>query len=211
MNFEQRSPIAMVNNEHLLALVREKRWDELEIRIKENESDGFHLCECYGSHRLLHLVCSYQPPLYIVEYLVAKSPDSCLQTDCNGRLPFHIAISNRACRRVVMFLLRQHKAAAKTSTTEGKYPLHLLFESFSDDSTSSEQDVINTRQNMKDADLIFRSICNVAPETVVIEDEEGINPIEYAIDNEVDMSIIKRMGSIAQKVNKAREGIPRAA
>ena len=199
----------MMKCEHLLSLIERKQWGEFELNIKGEESDKFQYGGYYGS--LLHLVCHHQPPLYLVNYLVAKSPSSCLQTDCEGRLPLHVAISNRACHRVIMFLLSEHKAAASKSTKEGKYPLHLLFENCHEDALPSKQKISYTKHYMKDLDIIFRYMCKVAPETVVIEDEEGINPIEYAIDNEVDMSIIKRMARIAQKVNKARAGIPRAA
>lgn len=193
-----------MNFEHLFKLLDEKRWDEFEASIKGEESGEFKCTECYNSHSLLHLVCHHQPPLFIVEDLVAKNPKSCLQTDCQGRLPLHVALINRASQRVVKFLLMKHKAAASKSTKEGKYPIHLLFENCNEGISSSKQKIIYTKQQIKDLDLIFRCICKVAPETLVIEDKEGINPIECAIEKEVDMSIIRRMGTIAQKVHKSR-------
>ena len=193
-----------MNFEPLSKLLKEKRWDEFEMSIKENETEEFLCGECCGSHTLLHHVCQYKPPHFLVNYLVAKSPNSCLQIDCKGRLPLHVAIMNRASNRVIMILLSENKAAASKSTKEGKYPLHLLFESCSEDTSSCKENVTCTKQCMKDLDLSFRYICKVAPETVVIEDEEGINPIEYAIENEVDISMIRRMGRIAYKVNSSR-------
>ena len=49
---------------------------------------------------------------------------------------------------------------------------------------------------------IIWCLCKVAPAIVVAEDNQGLTPLEYALEAEVDMKIIRKMQDIAVSVRK---------
>ena len=51
---------------------------------------------------------------------------------------------------------------------------------------------------------IIRCLCKLAPETIIIEDDQGINTLEHAIKEEVDMKLINELQAITQIIYRKK-------
>ena len=60
-----------------------------------------------------------QPPLYIVELLVAAYPEAIEEQDKVGRLPLHTACSNKASLEVIEYLLELYPGSVFETTDRG--------------------------------------------------------------------------------------------
>ena len=57
---------------------------------------------------------------------------------------------------------------------------------------------------MTNLGLIYKCLCGVAPATFIEEDNQGMDPLEYAIDGEINIKIIRKMQWIAAATRKPK-------
>lgn len=135
---------------------------------------------------LVHFVCRFQAPTSIVR-VVAKTYRESLQcADALGRFPIHIACAWGASPETIEFLIKKYPVAASIQDHEGKAPIHHLCQSFvlnyQDTSLMSVKESMMSIVNMLKA---------AAHKSFNLEDDDEMNAIEYAIESNTDIKVIK--------------------
>jgi hypothetical protein len=89
------------------------------------------------------------------------------------------------------FLISENKLAAGVQDPDGKTPVHYLAECYASNyETSSDSASLTVNEYMI---VIIQLLREAAPESFNVEDEEERNAIEYAIENDADIKVIKKM------------------
>lgn len=107
-------------------------WAEVVFRSNSKEARQYHgvvYDERPEKVRLLplHLACLYNPPLEVVESLVAAYPEALRDRDTTfRRTPLHFALLKCASAEVVAFLIKSDldRVAARSKDRVGRLPLH---------------------------------------------------------------------------------------
>lgn len=135
---------------------------------------------------LVHFVCRFQAPTFIVRIVAQTYGESLQCTDALGRFPIHIACAWGASPETIEFLLDEYPIAASIQDNEGKAPIHHLCQSFilnyQDTSLMSGKESMMSIVNMLKA---------AAPKSFNLEDDDEMNAIEYAIESDTDIKVIK--------------------
>lgn len=135
---------------------------------------------------LVHLVCRFRAPTCVVRLMAETYPESLKSSDALGRFPIHIACAWGASTETIEFLICQDSVAASIQDNEGKAPIHHLCQSFQ----LNYQDT--SRMSTGEAMLsIINMLKAVAPNTFNLEDNEEANAIEYAIESDTNIKIIR--------------------
>jgi len=94
---------------------------EAKTWIVEKNTDGTTRWELLP----LHLACENQPPVEVIEALLAAYKDAAHQKDSGGDLPIHLACREKAESGVILTLLLKDPDTAQTADDEGRLPIHL--------------------------------------------------------------------------------------
>jgi ankyrin repeat protein len=142
---------------------------------------------------ILHFACRFNAPLPIVKLLASKYPKSLLTPDAIGRFAIHVASKYGASPLVIHFLICENFAAAGVPDDAGKAPIHYVAQYYArNHSTASIKDV---NENMLQVVRLFKA---AAPESFNLEDEEECNAIEYALESNADIKVVKAMQRAAR-------------
>eukprot|EP00586_Coscinodiscus_wailesii_P003463 CAMPEP_0172485456 /NCGR_PEP_ID=MMETSP1066-20121228/13500_1 /TAXON_ID=671091 /ORGANISM="Coscinodiscus wailesii, Strain CCMP2513" /LENGTH=190 /DNA_ID=CAMNT_0013250739 /DNA_START=304 /DNA_END=876 /DNA_ORIENTATION=- len=120
-------------------------------------------------------------------------PEAVFEMDCMGRFPLHIASKFGASTSVIKHLVKKNPKAAEMQDTSGQTPLHLEFYDYRWKSLVSDS-----------AHHTVKCLCDVAPKSVVLDDKDGMSAIEYAIDEEADMKVIRLLQKTSQSFRKLK-------
>lgn len=138
---------------------------------------------------ILHFALRYRAPLYIVQLLCLRYPQCLTRPDSTGKFPCHVAAKYGASPSVIEYLVANNKYAAGIQDPLGKTPIHYVAE-FYPSYVTNESD-----ENMLRVVKILRE---AAPQSFNLEDNEDRNAIEYAIENDAGLKIIKLMQRTAR-------------
>lgn len=163
------------------------------LYFKENCSPG-----CNHDHGLLHLVCRHRPPLFIVEEIDGIIQNSLFEPDCTKRFPVHIAAMCGAPIDVIGYLARKSENITNALDSEGKSVLHHLFHDYAKKFSALKNEERGERLMYK----LVSEICDIAPFTTLAEDKNDMNALEYALYEEVDLKIVKKVQKTSEKLNK---------
>ena len=168
----------------------------------DERSDGSATPPDTGEN-ILHQVCSYRPPLDVVETLLGALRHrqwASAGRDEHGRTPLHLAALTGASTDVIEALVRADPAPATMGDSDRRSPLHLAIRYLAQGgylvplSRSSknqyhqvpERDEVHaqtflTVQILKDTMLMY-------PGTVDFKDEDatGFAPVDYLLDSDLD-------------------------
>eukprot|EP01083_Nonionella_stella_P010934 31093_1 len=188
------------NNKIVLELIKEQRWND--VRFKTSCGCTEVSCgSCADNHTLLHYVCQFRPPLHIVESLVRDFPEAVNQADCANQYPLHVAVHSGSSSHVIAFLLQANPSIASLQDEHGMTPLHLAFCNYrgmTHNGFESAEDV------EKSIPKVAKLLCMAAPLSVIVEDKEGLNVLEHAIEKEVDLKLLRNLQRVAQNVKKGK-------
>ncbi len=137
---------------------------------------------------IVHFICRFQAPLYIVVLFEEVYPESFTSLDDLGRYPLHIACAWGSSLDTIKFLIDSYPDAAKIQDSHGKCAIHHLCRSFKHHYQDTSGILFNDR--MMD---IVESLYTAAPMSFNVEDNDGMNALEYAIESGFDMKIIRAM------------------
>ena len=173
--------------EHKLGMTPRSVGETLE-EWKWKTLAGSDKTNMFGS--LLHLACRSHPPLDIVKKLVSINP-SCLKcADHAGRAPVHVAAAWGANSAVVAYLVQLYPDACRLKDFDGRTPMHLHCALCSAPNTCDEPseqefpfDTCSKRKQLQQGPIIkVISVLHAAcPTAINEEDEDGMNPLQYAI------------------------------
>jgi hypothetical protein len=125
----------------------------------------------------LHHCVRYDPPPYIVQLLLAVSPESISHVDCLHRTPLHISAGTRAKLSIVQLLADAYPAACFVQDVDGKTPLILGCDSSCGDPPSIE---------------LIRTFIKAYPTSLSLEDNDGTSALEH------DLKYIREPASIVE-------------
>eukprot|EP00978_Attheya_sp_CCMP212_P038987 scaffold198487_cov59-Attheya_sp.AAC.2 len=124
----------------------------------------------------LHFLCSEHPPSDLVERLAVACPSFLHQPDIDGQLPLHTALENgMSNKKTVQTLVKQSFAAHTTQSqssclevcdNHGRTPLMLACRNI---------------HIITSCERIVKYLLKECPRVINMEDEDGVNAIEFVI------------------------------
>mmetsp|Transcript_23912 Transcript_23912/g.27547 ORF Transcript_23912/g.27547 Transcript_23912/m.27547 type:complete len:218 (+) Transcript_23912:216-869(+) len=179
----------------LYHLVERKEWGSLIEQLSSKHGKKVVSSDQYVKDDFLLKVCQYQPPTSALSMIVALHRKCLHQIDSDGRTALHVAVENMSSVDAINFLVGQFPEAAALKDRFGRTPLTLVCEIFNKIESRHFQNLSNNIYISRVCEIL----CNAAPQCVIEEDEHGMNPIEIAIINEVDFSIVRKLQRCAMK------------
>lgn len=132
----------------------------------------------------------------LIKLLAKRYPQGLTSVDTTGKLALHVACKYGATPGVILFLIEKNKEAAHAQDTNGKRPIHYVAEFYP---TYDESDSMNSNRMMLEVTKILRE---AAPESFNLEDNNGVNAIELAIEHDADLHVIKNMQRTAMNYER---------
>jgi len=176
----------------LAGLLSEGQWATIDTLLAYSTSastsipiDDPSLPSAVTSDIIVHFAARFQAPLRIITLLARLYPESLSSSDAAGRYPVHVASKWGATPDVVQFLIKSNPAVAGTPDNSGKTPMHYVAEFYVTNYTSP---LFERDQAMLYA---FKMLKIAAPTSVNLEDDEGMNAIEYALGSDANFMVIK--------------------
>lgn len=211
----------------LLAVVRTRRWASF-ARIALTNPKVFNMicslmCEAQEfkdtKTTLLHFVLRNDPPVEVVANMLKFYPDmttALCARDRRGRTPLHVAALCGAAPIVVKLLSSANLIACTTRDEDGRTPLHLACgasSSSSDASTSEsscQQADVNVNQQSQDQFKsrsydTLRAILSDSLESALIEDEDEMTALEYAIMNDAPIKHVTLLQKASMECNRRKQ------
>ena len=134
-------------------------------------------------------------------YICERFPECIRHEDKDGRFSLHIACSYGCSPGFISHLVNMHPLAASARDGLGKTPFHHLCQSYmSPKHKASKATVKKMKQVLW---ILYRK----APGSVIVEDKSGIDPIEYALESNLDMAFIRDLQSMIARyhANEAKK------
>lgn len=192
---ERPLPSMSTSKKTLTRLIARRNWWEIESLLSTEESvESIEIDEkdIITEESVVHFSLRYRAPLHIVKLLALRFPLCLTRPDCTGKFAIHVACKYGSLPTVVEYLVSENKHAASVQDPTGKTPIHYLAEYYASNYESPSH-LVN--ENMMQ---IIRVLREVAPESFNIEDNEEMNAIEYGIENDLDLRVIKMMQRAAR-------------
>ena len=146
----------------------------------------------------MHYACQFNAPLYVIAKLSARFPSQDTADD-RGRYPIHVAVANGCEPDVIQFLIRSNPKHPGHQDKSGKTPLHYAGECYA----KSYADIHYLPQDYNEVNRrtleVVEILVKAAPESANVEDEEEMNPIEYAVLNSSNITVVKLMQRASRK------------
>jgi len=187
---------------NLCKMIANERWLEIQELLTSPKDDVDIIDEDGAVTRevIIHQACSHRAPKEILQSLSSEYWKSLYHADSDGRFPIHVAALNGAGPDIVSFLINSNSASAGIKDALGKTPLHYICEEFLKKNKGTNS--LQCHQNMfRTVALLIKS----APSSVNVEDNEEMNPIEYAIASGAHVGIIKEMQKASRYCWRARQ------
>ncbi|KAK1733178.1 ankyrin repeat domain-containing protein [Skeletonema marinoi] len=174
----------------VLDLIHCQEWAALEKVATEHKlfkvlSEHIQKCDEFNGMTLLHAVVKYNPPLHILDAMIDAHGDALMGQDCVGRTPLHVACGTGASAEIIRRLVKAYPQACDLQDEDGRLPLHLacdiecvLFEGDQTERASPTIDVV-------------RALLSGSLRSVLVEDEDEMSPIEYAIVSDANINVVK--------------------
>ena len=136
---------------------------------------------------VLHFAARFQAPLRILSLLSRMHPVSITSSDITGRYPIHVAAKWGATPDVIAYLIKTNPSVTGLPDNTGKTPMHYVGEYYLQN--------FNSQLYGRDDSMlqVVRLLKNAAPHSVNLEDNEGMNAIEYALDSDANLRVVKTM------------------
>lgn len=151
-------------------------------------------CELCLPHRnLLHLVCNHEPPLSIIDKLLAIFPEFNHQLDKKYRLPLHVVMENRAKYSIVKSLLMNNRKSGSSLDIYGRSPLMSYFDSRSFCSLETMVEIceIHILRDLINMGNIINLIKDASFSSIMQLDQDGKGVVEYALIQDAHVAIVK--------------------
>lgn len=138
---------------------------------------------------IVHFAVRFQAPLRTVSLLTRFYPSSVSSPDASGRYPIHVACKWSATPNVISHLIRLNSSACDVQDDLGKTPMHYFAEFY----IANYQHSLKLYPMDESMMVVVKLLRSAAPSSLNLEDNEGCNAIEYALDNNVHIQVIKSM------------------
>ena len=135
----------------------------------------------------IHLILQDNPSLPILQRFVKAFPFSLYEINCMGHFPLQTALCCGTTPDVIKFLAKKNKEAVQHIDKQGRTSLHLSLDGYSD--------LLKRFNNDVSIIILFFSsfidiLCHYGYSHINVEDNNGMNPLEYALEKEVAYPIV---------------------
>merc|ERR1712048_1101287 len=185
----------------LASLIELRKWKKLNMIIGRSKNRKSCSCTCTrcSEESLLHLACKLRPPLSVLRNLYAREPFNASKMDSDRRYPLHHALEHKSSIEVLQFLIKKNRLAVKARDVSGRTPLYIAVqqcrERWERQTMGSTRISLETTYVMNVIDLL----CDTYPALALVEDENGMSALEYAIIAELDGRVICTLAEKMQK------------
>jgi len=184
---EQQSSVTLAR------LISQCQWTIVESVLSSEEMrssiaiDDVTLPHAITPDIIIHFAARFQAPLRVMALLAKAYPISLKSADSIGRYPIHVAAKWAASPDVMSYLVKMNPSVAGVQDSTGKTPMHYVAEFYISHFN-------NVQWSRDDAMLqSVRVLKNAAPLSMNLEDEEGMNAIEYALISDAHIKVVKTM------------------
>lgn len=178
----------------LARLISLQNWNQVETMLTSRPAETIPIDDrmAITQENIIHFACRFSAPLSTIKLLASKYPKSLLTPDAIGRFAIHVACKYGASPLVIHFLICENFPASGVPDDSGKAPIHYVAQYYTrTHSTSSTKGNENMLQVVK----LFKA---AAPESFNLEDNEEYNAIEYALESNCDIRVVKAMQRAAR-------------
>lgn len=191
---DRRSP-SKIGRAHLTLsrLICTRRWDAVMRVLTSDEEIEIDENGAINEENILHFALSFHAPLQVVILLSNRYPLCLNKPDLSGKFCTHVAAKYSAHPDVMAFIISKNPAAAGCPDNKGKCPIHYIAEFYVKHGSLHHKECVD--ELMLDTVRLLRQ---AAPQSFNLEDQEERNPIEYAIENDADIRVIKMMQRTAR-------------
>lgn len=204
ISMERKSNKALNDRLLLEQLISDREWEKVSQMLADDASEPNRsrpLCSIAKTtdDLILHGACEHSAPLPIVIKLCIAHPSSVRTIDDRGMLPLHVAVYNGCHPDMIDYLIKAYPDSAGAQDSAGKTPLHHAAESYSENFVYNFYDFPDFREVHKSTLHVVQLLVDAAPASVNIEDEDEMNPIEYALLNATHIKIVKFLQRSSRK------------
>ena len=185
----------------VLDLIHCQEWAALEKVATEHKlfkviSEHIQKCDEFNGMTLLHAVVKYNPPLHILDAMIDAHGDALMGQDCVGRTPLHVACGTGASAEIICRLVKAYPQACDQHDEDGRLPLHLACDTecvlFEGDQAERAPPTID----------VVRALLSGSLRSVLVEDEDEMSPIEYAIVSDANINVVKLLQKASMTVRR---------
>ena len=184
---------------NLFDLVTRRQWLTVSNLLTDNVDELRHPA---NNDSLLHVACKYQPPIQVIKKMVNVSPDLVSLINFDGQSPLHVAAQYGASPEVICFLCLSYPDTSEFQDIKGKTPLHLACESYITHYVQSPN-----RTPQEALLLTVKVLVRTSPTTVNLEDVDDMSAVEYLLDAEIDLKIVRVIQKASVKEWERRRAV----
>lgn len=182
----------------LKLLIGHQNWDLIDDVL--TDATQFSATDCITPEDLIiHYACQYNAPLRTIVRLSTRLLSSLNAIDDDGRYPIHVAVLSGCMPDVIRFFLRVSPATASVQDKFGKTPMHYAAECYAENYLYNYVEAEDAEAAHDNARLVVEMLIAAAPQSVNVEDEDGMNPIELAVINSAHIKVVKMMQTASRK------------
>eukprot|EP00804_Cyclotella_cryptica_P031025 CCRYP_013591-RA/>CCRYP_013591-RA protein AED:0.00 eAED:0.00 QI:965/-1/0/1/-1/1/1/0/195 len=159
----------------------------------------------FQSGFLLHEAIKLGAPDDVLMFISERFPETLRQENGDGQFPPHVACSSGSSPEFISHCINMCPQAVAAKDNSGKTPIHHLCQSYHDSKRAVSSKTKRTMQQI--LWMLFRK----APASIVAEDNDGIDAIEYALESNLDVNFIQILQDMTSrfKENEARKASQR--
>ncbi|KAL7468624.1 hypothetical protein ACHAXS_008861 [Conticribra weissflogii] len=190
----------------MLGVIESNDWSKLEQIIFKHPSAFQLLSEWitkssdFYEMSFLHACVRFDPPVRIIKMLIDLCPGSLKSRDCMKRTPLHVAAGTGANVMILELLIQAYPEACQIQDVDGRSPLHLACDTSC--SLFEGGDIIKREPPSIE---VISTLLAASLSAAVIEDDEGMNAVEYAIFSEASIRVVKLLQRASQSEYRKKQ------
>lgn len=177
----------------VISLISHRQWALLESLLTSKPVsailiDDPSVPDSVGADLVMHFALRFQAPINIVSHLTRMYPQSLSSCDDSGRYPIHVAAKWSLTPDVVAYLIKTNPTVVGIPDATGRTPMHYVGKYYIKHFPINDQDICDDSMLQ-----VVRLLKKAAPHSMNLEDNEDMNAIEYALDSNAHIKVIKTM------------------
>ena len=193
----------------VLNSIHQQDWATLNQVASERQlfkmiSQKIQECDEFHGMTILHAVVKYHPPLHILDAMIDAHGDALKGQDCVGRTPLHVACGSGVDDMIIRRLVKAYPEACDLQDGDGKLPLHIVCDTecilFEGDQSPRPPPSVD----------VVRALLSGSVRSVLVEDDDGMSPIEYAIVSDNNIKVVTLLQTASMSLRRKDAKISKA-
>jgi len=160
----------------------------------------------YNGMTILHACAQFNPPAVLVNRMIELCPDAPSSRDCLNRTPLHVAAGTGASSAMLKVLVDSYPDACMIQDKDGRTPLMMCCDSSCELFDDSRERTHRPAPSYRATTVLL----SASLDSVILEDDDGMSAIEYALCSNADLLTVQLIQSAAQKVMRKKHKEKRA-